>query len=76
MSKPAPQSARDQFMAIVEAEKAKGKDVFAARRAAMGDDITIDWGERQRRRALHAAYVAEANGGREWRPFGEVLAGI
>lgn len=66
---PAPQSARDQYMALVDAEKAKGKDPCEARLAAAGSDITLDLFERKRRAALHAAYVTEANGGREWTPM-------
>ena len=67
---PAPaQTAREQFEALVEAEKAKGKDVFEARIAAAGESITLSHAERQRRRAIHRAFITEANGGREWTPM-------
>lgn len=66
---PTPQSARDQYMALVDAERAKGKDPCEARLAAAGSDLTLDLFERKRRAALHAAYVTEANGGREWTPM-------
>lgn len=69
---PVQASARDQFMAIVEAEKAKGKDCFEARIAASGEDIRLDHAERARRRAIHAAYVSEANGltgENAWKPM-------
>ena len=66
---PAPQTARDQYMALVAAEQAKGKDPSEARLAAAGASLTLDTAEKARRKALHAAYVTEANGGREWAPM-------